>query len=89
MNANSNIGAKGIMSSAFSSPLLLSVAGVLVVVSFIRFLLHRPERLDIPIIEIPGSRDQREALVQGTARVSSELMFGIKETKLISFTPVP
>ncbi|KAH9219807.1 cytochrome P450 [Leptodontidium sp. 2 PMI_412] len=56
------------MSSAFSSPLLLSVAGVLVVVSFIRFLLHRPERLDIPIIEIPGSRDQREALVQGTAR---------------------
>ncbi|PVH82428.1 cytochrome P450 [Cadophora sp. DSE1049] len=56
------------MNSPFGSPLLLSAAGLLVVVSFIRFLLNRPKKLDLPIVEIADSSDQREALLQGTAR---------------------
>ncbi|KAG4437762.1 hypothetical protein IFR05_006747 [Cadophora sp. M221] len=68
MNPNPNLNATGFRSSDFSFPLLLSIAGFLITVSFIRFLLNRPKTLDLPIIEIPGSSDQREVLVQGTAK---------------------
>ncbi|XMA20152.1 hypothetical protein WAI453_012943 [Rhynchosporium graminicola] len=59
---------EGISAIAFRSPLILSAAGLLLVASFIRFLLSRPKKLDLPIVEVPGSSDQREALLQGTAQ---------------------
>ncbi|KAK0121886.1 hypothetical protein ONS95_010164 [Cadophora gregata] len=68
MTSEPSVNPKGLMNSAFSSPILLSAAGLLVVVSFIRILLNRPKKLDLPVVEIPDSSDQREALLQGTAR---------------------
>ncbi|CZS93324.1 related to cytochrome P450 monooxygenase (lovA) [Rhynchosporium agropyri] len=59
---------EGISAITFRSPLILGAAGLLLVASFIRFLLSRPKKLDLPIVEVPGSSDQREALLQGTAQ---------------------
>lgn len=71
---------KGLLGSAFGSPLLLSAAGLLVVASFIRFLLIRPKKLDLPVVEIPESNDQREALVLGTAQVHWYSVFIARST---------
>lgn len=54
---------------ALESPLLLSAAAFLVIVSFIHFLLNRPRKLDLPIVGSPGETDHREALIEGTAKV--------------------
>ncbi len=54
---------------ALESPLLLSAAAFLVVVSFVHFLLNRPKKLDLPIVGNPGEIDHREALIEGTAKV--------------------
>jgi hypothetical protein len=54
---------------ALGSPFLLSAAGLLVIVSFIHFLLNRPRKLDLPIVGNPGEIDHREVLIEGTAKV--------------------
>lgn len=56
---------------ALESPLLLSAAAFLVVVSFIHFPLNRPRKLDLLIVGNPGEMDHREALIEGTAKVWS------------------
>jgi len=42
---------------------------LLVIVSFIHFLLNRPRKLDLPIVGNPGEIDHRETLIEGTAKV--------------------
>ena len=56
---------------ALGSPFLLSAAALLVIVSFIHFLLNRPRKLDLPIVGNPGEIDHRETLIEGTAKVKS------------------
>ncbi|KAL2064356.1 hypothetical protein VTL71DRAFT_4850 [Oculimacula yallundae] len=58
----------GLVSSTMSSPLLISATGLLLVATVIWFLLNRPKRLDLPVVDIPGNSDKREALIQGTTR---------------------
>ncbi|KAJ5039047.1 uncharacterized protein L3040_006718 [Drepanopeziza brunnea f. sp. 'multigermtubi'] len=56
------------MISAFNSPLLLSAAGFLIIVSVVRFLLARAKKLDLPVVVVPGAGDQRQALIEGSER---------------------
>jgi hypothetical protein len=51
------------------SPLLLSASAFLVVLSFIRFLMNRPKRLDLPIVGEPDDADHLKAMIEGTAKV--------------------
>ena len=80
MTSQHTLDPKGLLGSAFGSPLLLSAAGLLVVASFIRFLLIRPKKLDLPIVEIPDSKDQREALEVGIAQVRRDSGFIARST---------
>ncbi len=63
---------------ALGSPLLLSAAAFLVIGSFIHFLLHRPKRLDLPIVGEPGEKDHRKTLIEGTAKVRSPAKPNVK-----------
>lgn len=80
MTSQSTLDHKGLLGSAFGSPLFLRAAGLLVVASFIRFLLIRPKKLDLPVVETPDSNDQREALVLGTAQVRHYSVFIARST---------
>ena len=51
------------------SPLLLSAGAFLVVLSFIRFLVNRPKRFDLPIVGEPDDADYLKAMIEGTAKV--------------------
>lgn len=70
MATQSKIVSANLNEFAFESHFLLSAAAFLVVVSFIRFLLNRPKKLDLPIVGEAGETDHREALIEGTAKVS-------------------
>ncbi|KAE8454197.1 hypothetical protein EG329_005122 [Mollisiaceae sp. DMI_Dod_QoI] len=50
---------------SLSSPLLLSAATLLIVISFIRFLLSRSKKLDLPVVGDDNCKDHRQALVEG------------------------
>lgn len=54
---------------ARGSPLVLTSAIFLLLVSFISFLLNRPKKLDLPTVD-EHSKDYRQALIEGTAEVS-------------------
>ncbi len=69
MSTQSEMVATNLKRLALGSPFLLSAAALLVIVSFIHFLLNRPRKLDLPIVGNPGEIDHREVLIEGTAKV--------------------
>lgn len=58
----------GLKQFVLGSPLLLSAGAFLVVLSFIRFLMNRPKRLDLPIVGEPDDADHLKAMIEGTAK---------------------
>ncbi|KAK6582394.1 hypothetical protein PZA11_004802 [Diplocarpon coronariae] len=68
MAAYSKLASGGIMDSALTSPMLLSAAILLAVVSIVRYFSDMPKKLDLPVVGAPGGNDQREALLEGAAR---------------------
>jgi hypothetical protein len=59
---------------AMRSPLILSVVSFLVVTAFIRYLLNRPRRLNLPVVGSPNSKNWPKDMVQGTMKVMIRLM---------------
>lgn len=57
---------------AMDSPLILSVAGLILVISAVRFLFLRPKNLNLPVVggEHCENRNHRAALIEGTLKVS-------------------
>lgn len=55
-------------------PLLLSGVSLLIVVSFIRFLVNRPKKLGLPVIEGNSFEDYQKAFIEGTLRVSMSVI---------------
>jgi hypothetical protein len=53
---------------ALASPFILSAAAFLLVACLIRFVLIRPSKLDLPVVDIPDD-DTSKALLTGSAKV--------------------
>ncbi|TVY46813.1 Cytochrome P450 monooygenase [Lachnellula occidentalis] len=51
---------------AMRSPLVLSVVSFLIVAAFVRYLLNRPKRLNLPLVGSPASNDWAKDLIEGT-----------------------
>jgi hypothetical protein len=51
------------------SPLFLGAAAFFFILSFVRFLLDRPKKLDLPIVGEPNEKDHRKYLIEGTTKV--------------------
>lgn len=51
-------------------PLVLSGLSLLLVISFIRFLVIRPKKLGLPVLEGDSFEDYQKAFIEGTLRVS-------------------
>jgi hypothetical protein len=68
MAIHSKLASTDLMGFALGSPLFLGAATLLIII-FIRFLLNRPKKLNLPIVGEPREKDYREALVEGTKRV--------------------
>jgi len=60
---------------AMNSPLLLSAVSFLLVAQFIRYLLNRPKRLDLPIVGSPDTKEEdwQEVLIKGSLKVRRDL----------------
>lgn len=67
MASQSKLASGDLIGFALGSPLLLSGATLLIIISFIRFLLNRPKKLDLPVFGA-GGKDQRQTLVEGTLK---------------------
>lgn len=72
MTSQSKLASSNPIRFALGSPLLLSGATLLIVISFIRFLITRPKKLDLPVVGTNG-KDQRQALVEGTLKVRTKV----------------
>jgi len=59
---------------AEGSPVLLSAAAFLILVSFVRVLLYRPKKLDFPVIGSLKDINHRKSLVEGAMKVSPRLL---------------
>ncbi|PQE08811.1 cytochrome p450 monooxygenase protein [Rutstroemia sp. NJR-2017a WRK4] len=57
----------GLVSTALASPFILSAAAFLLVACLIRFVLIRPSKLDLPVVDIPDG-DASKALLTGSAK---------------------
>lgn len=55
---------------AMRSPVLLSVGSFLILAAFIRYLLNRPKRLNLPLVGSPESNDWTKTLIEGTIKVN-------------------
>ncbi|TVY42926.1 Cytochrome P450 monooygenase [Lachnellula subtilissima] len=53
---------------AMRSPLILSVMSFLIVAAFVRYLLNRPKRLNLPLVGSPESDDWAKDLIEGTIK---------------------
>jgi hypothetical protein len=62
-----------ISSSVLGSPVALSAASFLLVAALIRYLLNRPQKLDLPVVGEKGIRDHRDTLFEGVAKVLSHI----------------
>ncbi|KAF4633486.1 hypothetical protein G7Y89_g4629 [Cudoniella acicularis] len=53
---------------AIKSPLILSAVSFLVVAAFVRYLLSRPKRLDLPVVGSPDTKNWQKELIKGTLK---------------------
>jgi hypothetical protein len=60
----------GVMGHALRSPALLSAAIFLVIAAFVRYLITRSKRLNLPIVDLPGAKLDREKMIEASAKVS-------------------
>lgn len=60
---------------AMNSPLLLSAVSFLLVAQFVRYLLNRPKRLDLPVVGSPDTKvgDWQQELIKGSLTVRGGL----------------
>jgi len=56
---------------AMRSPLILSVISFLILAAFVRYLLNRPKRLNLPLVGSPESDDWAKDLIEGTIKVKT------------------
>jgi hypothetical protein len=53
------------------SPIALSAAGLFFVVVFVRYLLNKPKKLDLPVLNGKDFPDCRDVLFEGVTKVST------------------